>query len=487
MDNLFLGDKNMSILSYSMEENINLFKEIFNNDPTLIMREFKIQNNPNYRFLILYLDNMVDPNTIAGNIIKPIVYLDQDVEIRNIDFLKKQVIISAEVKSSRNLVDITNFILRGDTLLLMDESSEGLIIDTKGFKTRGIEEPELEKSIKGPREGFTESLGDNITLLRRKLETKDLKFQHKTIGTSSRTRACITYLGDRIDKEILEEVNRRIDAIQIDGVLSVKSIHELIDDESFSIFEMAGETEKPDILASKLLEGRIGILLDRTPNAITIPHLFIENFQTSEDYYTNYFSGTIMRLLRIFGFWLTISFPALYLTLVTYHKAVIPGPLLLSIYGSRQGVPFPTIVELTGLFIVFEILIEAGSRTPSYIGQALGIVGALVLGSTAVEARIVSSTMIIVVGISSISALMLPSMKSQILMIRAFLLFSSTIFGIYGYTLAMSALLIHLFSLRSYGVLYMSTMNSLYGKDLKDTYFRGPRWYIENKKLGDKK
>ncbi len=477
----------MSSLSCSIEENIKIFKKTLSNDDSLMIREFQIQNNPKHKFCILYMTGMVDLNIISENIIKPINCLGKGSNISNLDFLKNQVILAAEIKSSTDFLDMVDSILRGDTILLMEGFSEALTIGTKGFKTRSIEEPELEKSIKGPKEGFTESLADNISLIRRKLETKDLKFQYKTIATKSKTKLCIVYLEDRLDKEILKEVNRRIDSIEIDGTTGVKSIHELIDDEPFSIFEMTGETEKPDILASKLLEGRMGIFLDGTPNVLTIPHLFIENFQSSEDYYTNYFSGTLMRLLRIFGFWLTISFPSLYAALVTYHKPTMPGPLLLSIYGSRQGVPFPTVVELVGLLIVFEILIEAGSRTPGYIGQTLSIVGALVLGSTAVEARIVSSAMIIVVGVSSISALMLPGMKSQIILIRFLLIFSSTTFGIIGYTLIMTAIFVHLFSLRSYGVLYMGTINSLYGKDLKDTYIRVPKWYIEGNKLGDKK
>lgn len=477
----------MVSLSSSLEENIKLFKKTFNNDDTLMLREFQIQNNPDYTFCILYMENMVDQNMISENIIKPIIYLDRDIIIDNMAFIQKQVILSTGVESRKVIGHMKEGILRGNTVLLLEGFTEGLIINTQGFKTRSIEEPELEKTIKGPREGFTESIADNISLIRRKLETEDLKFQYKIIGSDSKTKACICYLQHRADKKILEEINKRVDSMEIDGLTDVRTIHELIDDKPYSIFQLIGETEKPDILASKLLEGRVGIMLDGSPNVLTAPYLFIENFQTGEDYYINFFAASIFRLLRIFGFWLTISLPSLYLALATYHKAVIPGPLLLSIYGSRQGVPFPTVVELVGLFVIFDILIEAGSRTPGYIGQALAIVGALVLGSTAVEARIVSSAMIIVVGISSISALVLPGMHSQIILIRGLLLFGSAVFGVYGYTLGMAAIFIHLFSLRSYGVLYMSTINSLYRKDLKDTYIRAPKWYIGRDRLGGNK
>ncbi|NLY46543.1 MAG: spore germination protein [Tissierella sp.] len=473
-------------LTSSLKENIKLFKDIFRNDNTLVTREFQNQENPEYRFCIFYMDGMVDANTITNNIIMPIMQIQKDI-IKSMDFFAMQVILSSEVKKSQEFMEIVDSIISGDTIILAEGLSEALIVSTKGYKTRNIEEPQIEKTIRGPKEGFTESLIINISMIRRKLQTRDLKFEYKTIGTKSQTKACICYLKGVAEEEIINEVNRRIDAIEIDGILDVKYIHELIDERGQSIFEMSGETEKPDILASKLLEGRIGIFLDGTPDVMTVPLLFIENFQAAEDYYTNYYFGTIRRLIRMLGFIITTSFPAIYLALVTYHKEVLPAPLVLSIFSSRQGVPFSTAVELLGLFIAFEILIEAGARAPGYIGQTIGIVGALVIGSAAVEARLVSSAMIIVVGISSVSSLMLLDIKSQSVILRFMFILCSAVFGIFGYIMALTTLFIHLFSLKSYGVLYMSTINSIYGKDLKDTYIRGPRWYIERIKLGGKK
>ncbi len=474
----------MFVLSNSLDENIKMFKETFKNDNTFVTREFQSHSNPDYRFYVLYIEGMADSSIIAKDIIMPIMQMEKDIVIHDIGVLSNKIIQSSDVKKSNEPMDILDSIIRGDAVLLMDGQIQSIIISSKGYKTRNIDEPDIEKTIRGPREGFTESLLTNLSLVRRKLETKDLKFQFKTIGTKSRTQACICYIKGTCDEKILDELNKRIDSIEIDGLLDVKYIHELTDDRNLSIFEMSGVTEKPDVFASKLLEGRIGVILDGTPTAMTVPFLFIENFQTGEDYYTNYYFSSIRRIIRILGFIITTSFPAVYLALVTYHKEVLPPTFILSILSSRQGVPFPTVVELLGLFLAFEILIEAGSRTPGYIGQTLGIVGALILGSAAVEARIVSSAMIIVVGISSVSSLMLPGIKSQSVILRLSFIFGSAIFGLYGYILSMAVLLIHLFSLKSYGMLYMSTINSLYGKDLKDTFIRGPRWYIERTRSG---
>ncbi len=472
-------------LTKFLDENITFFKTIFDKDETFVTREFQSQNGS--RFCLLYMDGMADLSIIGNNIIMPIMQMEKHIVIDDMDILSAQVIYTGELKKSKEPMTLIDSIIRGDAVLFTEGISEALIISSKGFKTRNIEEPEIEKTIRGPREGFTESLLTNLSLIRRKLETKDLKFQYKTIGTKSRTKACICYIEGTVDEKILEEVNKRIDSIEIDGLFCVKYIHDLTDDSPLSIFEMTGETEKPDVLAAKLLEGRIGILLNGTPTAMTVPFIFIENFQTGEDYYTNYYSASTRRLVRILGFIITTEFPAVYLALVTYHKDSLPPPFILSILSARQGVPFPSVVELLLLFFSFEILTEAGSRTPGYIGQSLGIVGALILGTAAVDARIVSAPMIIVVGISSVAALVLPGIRPQINILRLFYIIAAAVFGIYGVFLSATVTLIHLFSLKSYGVLYMSTINSLYSKDLKDTYFRGPRWFIKRTRSGGKK
>ncbi|TJX14935.1 spore germination protein [Tissierella creatinini] len=475
----------MFVLTNSLDENIAFFKSTFSGDETFLTREFQSQNGS--RFCLLYMDGMADLSIIANTIIMPILQMEKHTVINDMNILSTQIVSSGELKKSKEPMTLIDSIIRGDAVLLTEGVAEALIISCKGFKTRSIQEPEIEKTIRGPREGFTESLITNLSLIRRKLETKDLKFKYKTLGTKSRTKACICYIEGRADEKILEEVNKRIDSIEIDGLFGVKFIHDLTDDSPKSIFEMTGETEKPDVLAAKLLEGRIGILLDGTPTAMTFPFIFIENFQTGEDYYTNYYSASIRRITRILGFIVATSFPAIYLALVTYHKEALPPPFILSILSARQGVPFLSVVELLLLFFSFEILTEAGSRTPGYIGQSLGIVGALILGTAAVEARIVSAPMIIVVGISSVSSLMLPSIRSQIVILRLFYIIGAAVFGIYGVFLSMTVTLIHLFSLKSYGVLYMSTINSLYSKDLKDTYFRGPKWFIKRKRSGGEK
>lgn len=474
-------------LSKSLEVNISIVQNIFHKDDTLILRRFHNQYNPDLKFCIFFIDGMIDDTIINNDIIKPIVQMSSAYNIDSIELIQNQIILSNEIKKTQDISVIIQAIINGNTILFMDGVIDSLTLATKGWASRQISEPEVEKVIRGPREGFNEDIITNLSLLRRKLKTKDLKFEYKTIGSTSATQACISYIEGLADQGILAEIHNRIDNIKIDGVLDIKNIQELIDDTPFSIFQTSEGTEKPDIVAAKLLEGRIAIFLDGTPSVMTVPFLFIENFQSGEDHYSNFYFASIRRMIRILAFIITISIPAIYLALVTYHKEVLPTPLLLTVFAARKGIPFPSVVGLLGLLIIFEILIEAGARMPTIVGQTLSVVGALVLGTSAVEANLVSSPMIIIVAITSITGLIIPNLLGTIIILRTLFILFSGVFGLFGYIFGMSGLLIHLYKLKSFNMPYMATMTSINPLDLKDTYIRAPLWVTEWKKYGGKK
>jgi len=279
-------------------------------------------------------------------------------------------------------------------------------------------------------------------------------------------------------EKILTELVERLDKIDIDGVLDSNYIQELIKDEPLSPFKTIGNTERPDVVAAKLLEGRFAVIVDGSPSALTLPFLFIEYFQVNEDYYQNYIFSSINRLLRIIAAYITISTPAFYVGLTTYQQEMIPEELLFSISASRRGVPFPTIVEAVVMILIFELLREAGTRMPESIGQTVNIVGALVLGQAAVEARFVSSPIIIVTALTGITGLITPKIKGPIISLRFILLFLSAVLGLYGYTFGVMGLFIHLFSMRSFGIPYMLRLGSLRPEDVKDTVVRAPLWFM---------
>ncbi|AZV57622.1 spore germination protein [Clostridium sp. AWRP] len=468
------------ILSNSLQSNVSLIKEIFNDDDTLVVRYFENQKNNSVKCCIIFLQEMIDNETINTNIIKPIIestYLNE--EHSNIENILNHIIFSNNVNKTNDVNKIIESILNGNTVLFLGSESEALIVSTIGWKSREIKEPEGEKTIRGPREGFTESLMVNISMVRRKLLTPDLKFKFRVLGTRTQTKICLCYIDGIVNNKILDELNKRLNSIDIDGTLASGYIQELINDEPFSPFKTIGNTERPDIVAAKLLEGRIAIMVDATPIVLTVPHIFIELFQANEDYYINFYFSSISRLLRILSFIITISLPSLFIALTTFHIEAIPTPLAISISAARQDVPFPTVVEALGLLLTFEILRETGVRMPNQIGQAFSIVGALVLGQAAVDARFVSAPMIIVIALTGITGLAIPKVKGASILLRIILLIFSSILGLYGFIFGIIGLMIHLFKMRSFGVPYMLSLMTLKPQDLKDTAIRAPWFYMK--------
>lgn len=473
----------------SIDKNIFIIKEIFKDDDTLRLRKFQNQNNPKIICCILFIDGMVDNKSIDRNIIKPIT--EATIESSSsyaIELLQNQIILSSQCEKTKDIPTIVNSIIEGNTVLFLEGSKEAIIVESKGWRIRPIEEPDVERTLRGPREGFTESLLVNLSLIRRKVKSNDLKFKFMTLGEITNTRLCICYIEGLVREEILSTLYDQLNAIKIDGILSVKYLQEYIDKEPLSIFETANNTEKPDVVVARLLEGRVAIVLDGTPVVTTVPYLFIETFQSADDYYINYYFASANRMLRLWGFFISISIPAIYLSLVTFHQEMIPTPLVMSIYAARLGVPLPTIFELVGMLLLFEILREAGSRMPSYIGQALSIVGALVLGTAAVDARFVSAPIVIVVGLSGITSLITPTLGGATLVLKIIFIMLSSILGLYGYVMGMGFLLLHLLKLKSFGIPFMTSLTTFNMQSLKDTGVRTPRWYMRYRPryIGDK-
>ena len=471
-------DNSKPIISNSLEENIKTIQNIFQKDDTLQIRRVENQYN-GIKYCIFFIFGMADSLVINENILKPI--LDNKVLVDDSDhisYLASNVLDTSQANIIKDIDDVLNELLMGNTILFTENCNQSIALSSIGWKKRNIEEPPTERVLRGPREGFTEDLTTNLSMIRRKIQTKELKFQFMTVGERTNTKVCLCYINGLAKEEILNTVISKIEDISIDGILDIKYLQESLDENPFSIFEITMSTEKPDIVAGRILEGRIAVLVNGSPIVMTLPSLFIEHMMASDDYYLNYHMASIGRLLRIFGFLLTISVPAVYLSLISFHQEMVPTPLLISIYSSRAGVPFPTFLELFLLLLTFEVLREAGVRVPGPIGQSISIVGALVLGTAAVDASFVSAPMIIVVGITAITSLLIPSLAGVVIILRFFLLMLSSLLGIYGYIFGMLVIVIHLFSLRSFGVPYMNTLTSFRMQTIKDTYIRAPLWYM---------
>lgn len=483
-------------LQLNLEENITMMQLILKDDDTVRLRMLHMTNHT--RCCLFFLDGMVNNDLINQNIIKPLLANTGGAEQNSLlEVTRLQILSSNDVKQSSDLNEIISAVLYGDTILFIDGYQEALIIGSKGWQSRSIVEPDNEKVLRGPREGFTEAIMTNISLLRRKLLTNDLKFKFQSFGTRTNTKACICYLDSLVDKKVLEELYSRLEKIVMDGTLDSNYILEQIKDAPMSPFKTIGITERPDVVAAKLLEGRVAFILDGSPVVLTLPYLLIENFQSNDDYYLNFYFASLGRMLRIIGFFLTISVPAIYLAFTTYHWELLPSQLALSIAKAHQGVPFPTIVECLAMLFIFEIIRETGMRTPSNIGQALSIVGALVVGQSAVEAKFISAPIVIIVALTAITGLINPKATGAAIVVRLAFLLASSMLGFYGYFFACIGLLIHLLAIQSFGVNYTEQMMGARFQNIKDSMIRAPwgkmitrplfttRNTIRNKKSGD--
>lgn len=469
-------------LNNSLDYNINVFKNLFKDNQTVIYREFQNRINDNIKCCIIYTDGMVNKQLVDEHIILAIMEMNLKDSITSeniLDIFKSKVIISGDVKKINDVDEMVTSMVYGDTLLLVDMVAEALIIDTKGWPVRAIEEPPSEKVVRGSREGFTESIMSNLTMIRRRIRGPELKAVFKEVGTRTKTKICVCHIEGIAQDKILEELMKRLDKINIDSVLESHYIEEYIKDSPFSLLKTIGNTESPDVACGKLLDGKIVILCDGTPFVLTLPFLFVEYFNIYEDYYNNYIYSTFNRWLRMVALFLGISVPAIYVGIVTFHQELIPTSMFLSISAARKGIPLPTVVEALVMLTGFSLLREAGIRLPKPIGQAVSIVGALVLGESAVNARIISAPMVIVIAATGISSFLLPKLIGFFIVLRLVLLILAATLGLYGYILGIMGLVLYLMSLRSFGVPYMLYATVVKAEDLKDTAVRVP-WFLMN-------
>lgn len=468
---------NKQILHTSLEKNLQAMKAIFNNSSDCIFREFTIAEK--LKAALIIIDGLINKETLHEDVIKPLMFAYAASEIppkRIMPYLQTKLLTASEVKEETDISKIIEAILAGDCALLVDNQNTAIIISVKGFTTRSVAEPTAESVIRGPREGFTEALRTNTSLLRRKIKNPNLVFETLTVGVRTNTLVNVVYVKGLAKKELINEVKRRIQAINIDQILDAGYIEQLIEDNPLSIFATIGFTEKPDVLAAKILEGRVGVLVDGSPNALTIPLLFIEKFQTAEDYYARPFFMSLIRLIRYLSFLISIVAPAYYIVLTSFHIELLPTPFLISIAASTEGTPFPVIVEITIMGFLLEVLREAGVRMPRPVGQAVSIVGALVIGEAAVSAGLVAAPLVIVVAVTAITSFIVPALYEEGALLRIFLILIAAFFGLIGLGVGFLLLLVHLASLRSFGVPFMSPIMPLEGEEMKDTFIRAPLW-----------
>ena len=461
--------------SQSLDENIAALKALFENDDSLVLR--RLQSANGRRFCVVFLEGMVDSQLIGLTVVRPLSAGTIPGEWTDCQRLI-DVVACDEAMVFESAADALGALMLGDSLVLMDGANGALMCNTKGGERRAVSEADSERNLRGPRDSFTESVMVNLSLIRRRLQTPELKCEMRNIGKRTRTMVCICYLEGIADAKLLGELKRRLDKIDVDGVLESNHIEEHIEDDRYSPFKTVGATERPDVAAANLLEGRVLLLVNNTPMALSLPYLFIENFQANDDYYLGPWFATLGRWLRMLSFMLSASLPGFYIAAVCYQSEMIPGTLLFNIAKATKSIPFSAVSEAMIMLIIFEILRETGARMPTKLGQALSIVGSLILGQAAVDSGIVSDSMVIVVALSGIASLMVPRLNEATMLLRFVLLGAAAAFGLYGLFFALLAVFVHLVSLSSFGVFYLEGFDATQGRHMRDILWRAPLWMM---------
>ncbi|MCJ8008319.1 spore germination protein [Lederbergia wuyishanensis] len=463
-----------------MDENIEKFRAIYENCYDVVFRSVLLFENK--LAMIIYIEGLSDVEGIEEYVITPLKK-NQTIKKEPFDELLYNQLAVGKIQKIHLLADCIESISSGCPILLIDGENYALSLGLAKWETRSIEEPEGESVIKGPREGFIESLGVNTSLIRRIIKSPALKIKTMKIGTYTTTTVAITYVEGLVDQTLITEVENRLNRIKIDGILESEYIEELIEDNPYSPFPQFLSTERPDVVCGNLLEGRVAILVEGTPFAIIAPITFFSLLQTQEDYYQRYMITTLIRWLRYLFTGISLFLPSIYVAITTFHQEMIPGALLFSIASARETVPFPAIVEVLLMEITFEALREAGIRLPKQIGSAISIVGALVIGQSAVQAGLVSAPMVIVVAITGIASFLIPRYVAgiSIRMLRFPIILLGSSLGLLGIMLGVIAIAIHLCSLRSLGVPYLTPLAPIQKSEVHSVLWRYPMWKMDKR------
>lgn len=452
-------------------QNFEIIKAAYDRDDTLKIKWIRNPNHPEIPIVALMSGAMVSNDVANRDVVQP---LETHLYPPTPEGAVAGGINCHNLEISEDLQKALVQLGSGDCIVLIGDAPRCIIIDTKGMAQRSNSIPETEISLLGPQDGFNENIMANLGLLKKRIASPNLKCEFSVLGRQCNNKVVVCYLEGVVRKSTVDALKERLKGIDIDSILDGNVLAELIRDHPHALFKTVGKTARPDVLAAKLLEGRVGVILDGSPIAITLPYIFAEGFQSPDDYYQSYLYANVGRILRFLGFFIAVFFPGFYLAVVNFNPGVLPAHWFYTVLSSSAGVPIRTVTEMLILLFVFEILRETGTRMPSGLGLALNVVGAVILGDAAVNSNIVSTPMVIIVAFSGVTGLMVKDLKGAVFFLRLISVLASAIFGLPGLFLVGVSLLLHLCSLSSLGVPFLYTLDFKEGD--QDTLLRMPYW-----------
>ena len=454
---MFLG-KNHCVEINEFKDKITL---AFHGSDDLFFREICTDYN---RCILSYLDGGSDKIILEQDIIAPILSATTKVDGNS---LSSVIFYSEEIKPVP-FEDCPMKIAEGDVIIFFDGEEFGHLISIRKFDKRAIAEPPTSNVLKGPREGFIEEIKTNVTLLRRRLKTPSLTVKNLSVGKYSTTAISVVYIDGIAVDDVVDQIVARLNEIDIDGIIDGSYVASFIQGRRYCFFNQVGSSEKPDVVASKLLEGRVAIIVDGSPLVLTLPFVIFEDLQDGYDYYSNDWSSSLARLFRVLGGLLTVILPGAYVALQSHHYHLMPLKFLITLMSATNGIPFPPAIEMFFVLMLFEILNQASIRMPRLMGISLSIVGAIVLGDTAVKAGLISSPAVLVTALSAIGIFCVPDQVGALSILRFIFLCCSAVMGLFGIVILLILLTAYLVSLSSYGAPYLAPYAPRITPDLKD-------------------
>ena len=464
----------------SKEMFISKIRKQFDEESKIVETKFKINNE---NISLFFIESLIDKKLFSDSILTPIEnYVKKSAknaennpknkEKTTISTIKEEIVSVSAIEDVSNLETAVKKILSGNVVIASD--LEIISCPAYGLQARAIQEPPTSRVVKGPREGFVEDLPKNIGLIRKRLKTTDLKIKDTFVGKHTQTQISIIYLDGIAKQSVIDEVEERIAKINIDGIIDSYYIESFLEGDKLKFFRRVGNTEKPDVICSKLLEGRVAIVVDGSPVVLTVPFMLFENLQSPEDYYTIPAWTTFVRIMRIVGLIFATLIPGVYVALQSFNYRILPINFLITLLSSIEGLSVPPLVELLVVLFLFEIITEASLQMPNSLGMALSIIGALALGNTAVDAGIISPPSIVIVAISSVALYIIPDQIAETRLLRVLFTLIGGIVGLYGVVVSFIILTTYLTHIKSFGVPYLAPIAPNVSSDKKDAFLKKP-------------
>lgn len=489
------NDKESDIaINSKLDNNIRFLAEKFDSWCDIVKKRFELSRMGRaYSVYIMYIDGLADNEMVERTITHPILYEWKDdyrVNVRNalnednltidkmcedtneqkeekkfawdIDVMFHRETEAVDMKSVSTMREAVDAVLGGDTAIFVDGQKKAIILSTKKYPTRSIETPEKESGLKGPRDSFNENFRSDTALIRRRIKDTNLKLEQGTIGVRTKTVYGLMYMEDLVEQSLLDSIKNKLKSFEIDGIFDSGMLVHLLEDKWYSPFPQVQTTERPDKAASAILEGRVVLLVDNSPEVIILPATFNSFFQAADDYYNRFAVGTFARIIRYIAAYLSVLLPALYVAITCFYPQVLPTDFMLAIIGARNEVTFPVVVEVLLMEFLFELLREAGIRLPGQMGNTIGVVGGLIVGQAAVDASLVSTIVVIVVALTAICSFAIPNEEfaSTFRLLKFVMIILAAVLGLYGILLGILVIQIHLASLESFGIPYMMPLTA---------------------------